>query len=165
MCHFYNKIRKNLLIICPILNLQGCKYGGSEFTWISVKQTDKTEINTVNGPITGDYIEAHQLILGDYYGINGGHNILRFAITTDSAKSENHRTLYLERVLSTSKEDSKLQAVSNLFWWGLYYKKLSDVEMILINKMKNEMKNMKKTNKGGKSRRRRKSKHRRTRRR
>jgi hypothetical protein len=24
MCHFYNKIRKNLLIICPILNLQGC---------------------------------------------------------------------------------------------------------------------------------------------
>jgi hypothetical protein len=25
MCHFYNKIRKNLLIICPILNLQGCK--------------------------------------------------------------------------------------------------------------------------------------------
>jgi len=26
MCHFYNKNRKNLLIICPILNLQGCKY-------------------------------------------------------------------------------------------------------------------------------------------
>jgi hypothetical protein len=25
MCHFYNKIRKNLLIICPIFNLQGCK--------------------------------------------------------------------------------------------------------------------------------------------
>ena len=25
MCHFYNKIRKNLLIICPILNLQGFK--------------------------------------------------------------------------------------------------------------------------------------------
>ena len=25
MCHFYNKIRKNLLLICPILNLQGCK--------------------------------------------------------------------------------------------------------------------------------------------
>jgi len=25
MRHYYNKNRKNLLIICPILNLQGCK--------------------------------------------------------------------------------------------------------------------------------------------
>jgi hypothetical protein len=25
MCHSYNKNRKNLLIICPILILQGCK--------------------------------------------------------------------------------------------------------------------------------------------
>ena len=25
MRHYYNKNRKNLLVICPILNLQGCK--------------------------------------------------------------------------------------------------------------------------------------------
>ena len=30
MCHFYNKIRKKLLIICPILNLQWCKYRGNK---------------------------------------------------------------------------------------------------------------------------------------
>ena len=41
MRHFYNKIRKNLLIICPILNLQGCKQ-------IDYKNSDSDIIDSDN---------------------------------------------------------------------------------------------------------------------
>jgi hypothetical protein len=114
------------------------KYDVGEFTWISVKEKDK-KINTANEQITGDYIEAHQLVLADPNGMDGVHNILRFAITTDPPESENNRTLYLQRVLNTSKEDSKLQKVSNWAKWGLLYKKLNDGEMIAINLMKKQI--------------------------
>jgi len=48
MRHYYNKNRKNLLIICPILNLQGCK--PSEEVTIAKNHSKKRSSSSNDNP-------------------------------------------------------------------------------------------------------------------
>ena len=42
MCHSYNKNRKNLLTICPILNLQGSKGElCNDVSWVELQKKNK----------------------------------------------------------------------------------------------------------------------------